>query len=354
MVYQPLKVRGFFMIMNKYLIGFFAAVLLYACAGANENKIGDDDGPKIADHTVVHALWDGRIPESALAVVKDRLTIGFGHNSHGFQISNGMKYLVPFANAGNLGGRSYSRNLLDVSQDGSTGLHLFDGSGYVDSVKTDWLSGDAGYANNHFAEETREFLKNRSHSDFNVIMWSWCGQVSTASVASIDSYLAAMEKLEADYPDVVFIYMTGHLDGTGTNGNLQLRNEQIRRYCRDNDKWLFDFADIESYDPDGNSFLGKYGTDGCNYDADGNGVVSVDTSTDPPTATGNDKNWAVEWQSAHVGWDIDHGQTVTSGMDYYYTDYFKFSHTQYVNANMKAYAAWWMWARIAGWDGTLD
>ena len=60
-----------------------------------------------------------------------------------------------------------------------------------------------------------------------------------------------MSQLEADYPDVVFIYMTGHLDGTGPDGNLYARNNQIRAFANAHDKILFDFADIESYDPDG-------------------------------------------------------------------------------------------------------
>ena len=45
--------------------------------------------------------------------------------------------------------------------------------------------------------------------------------------------------------------MTGHLDGGGTAGNLNVRNNQIRNYCIANDKILFDFADIESYKPNG-------------------------------------------------------------------------------------------------------
>ena len=77
-------------------------------------------------------------------------------------------------------------------------------------------------------------------------MWSWCGQVSSASAADIDTYLNLMSQLEADYADVNFVYMTGHLDGSGPAGNLYTRNNQIRTYARSNGKVLFDFADIES------------------------------------------------------------------------------------------------------------
>jgi hypothetical protein len=51
-----------------------------------------------------------------------------------------------------------------------------------------------------------------------------------------------MDALEKEYPKVIFIYMTGHLDGTGEHGNLNMRNNQIRDFCRRNHKVLYDFA----------------------------------------------------------------------------------------------------------------
>ncbi|MBU8870977.1 MAG: hypothetical protein KOO60_08975 [Gemmatimonadales bacterium] len=70
-----------------------------------------------------------------------------------------------------------------------------------------------------------------------------------------------MNQLELDFPDMVFVYMTGHLDGTGTDGVLYRSNNRIRNYCAANDKVLFDFADIESYDPDGEYYPDE--TDTC-------------------------------------------------------------------------------------------
>jgi hypothetical protein len=169
-----------------------------------------------------------------------------------------------------------------------------------------------------WAAATRNYLDD--NPEINVIIWSWCGQVSSASEADIITYLSLMSELETDYPGVKFVYMTGHLDGSGEDGNLNLRNEQIRTYCREHNKLLYDFADIESYDPDGAAnYMLLNGDDGCYYDSDDNGSP--------------DANWAIEWQNSH-----------TQGVDWYDCGS---AHSQPLNANQKAYAAWNLWALIA-------
>jgi hypothetical protein len=138
----------------------------------------------------------------------------------------------------------------------------------------------------------------------------------------IDNYLAPMTQLESDYPNVKFVYMTGHLDGSGSTGNLNVRNQQIRNYCQTNNKVLFDFADIESYDPDGLvNYMELGANDNCDYDS-----------------SGNSRNWAIRWQNTH-----------TENVDWYSCSA---AHSQPLNGNRKAYAAWWLWARLTGWSGT--
>jgi hypothetical protein len=182
------------------------------------------------------------------------------------------------------------------------------------------MTGDLGNPDRtSWAATTRTYLV--ANPDVNVIIWSWCGQVSTATEADITTYLGLMSALESDYPTVKFVYMTGHLDGTGLTGNLHLRNEQIRNYCKLNNKILYDFADIECYNPDGAYFGDKSPNDACDYDSDGNGSL--------------DSNWAIQWQNSH-----------TQGVDWYSCSS---AHSQPLNANQKAYAAWWLWARLGGW-----
>ncbi|MBU8920573.1 MAG: hypothetical protein KOO63_01820, partial [Bacteroidales bacterium] len=195
-----------------------------------------------------------------------------------------------------------------------------DGAGNTLELRDKAMSYDLGYPS--WEPDTRAYLD--LHPEVNVIIWSWCRQVSEASEAYIDTYLDLMAGLENDYPDVSFVYMTGHLDGQPPGYTIHVRNQQIRDYCIDNNKILYDFADIESYDPDGNFYADKRATDNCDYDSNGDTV--------------RDANWAQEWQDAHPG-------------EWYVCSP---AHTMDLNGNLKAYAAWYLWARLGGWDGSND
>ena len=242
------------------------------------------------------------IPQEWIIKTKRDLHIAYGHTSHGSQLIDGMTGLITFR--GN--------------------LYSFNGTGADSALElrdTPFVgASDLGNPNRTAWESaTRTYLN--AHPEINVIIWSWCGQVSSATSADITTYLNLMNGLETDYPNVKFVHMTGHLDGTGITGNLHQRNEQIRGYCAINKKILFDFADIESYNPDGIYFGDKIPNDNCDYDSNGDGT--------------RDRNWATEWQNSHPGEWYNCGS----------------AHSQPLNANQKAYAAWWLWARLAGWSG---
>ena len=170
----------------------------------------------------------------------------------------------------------------------------------------------------------KQIMNKYSHMDFhvynsdvNVVMWSWCGQVDDKYAAGTlySEYLAPMALLETSYPNVKFVYMTGHLDH-GDDANNKAANDSIRRHCLRESKILYDFADIESYNPDGTFF--EYSNDDCDY------------YTSTGTRLGN---WASEWRANH-----------TEGIDWYNCSS---AHSDALNANQKAYAAWQMFVSIA-------
>jgi len=261
----------------------------------------------IIDHTCVDIT---QIPESAILTAKDSLHIAYGHTSHGRQIvTEGMAGLVDFANNGGKG-LFLTDSIFAWNNGGSEGaLDLHD---YA-------MSGDVGYYPD-WVNETRTYLDDPSNSDVNVIMWSWCGQVSGKYSSGVlwDQYLGPMTQLEIDYPHVTFVYMTGHVD-INNDANNKAANDSIRSYCRNNEKVLFDFADFDRHDPEGNYY--EFVHDNCDYyDSVGGSVLG---------------NWATEWQNSH-----------TEGADWYDCGA---AHSQSLNANQKAYGAWWMWASLAGW-----
>jgi hypothetical protein len=95
-------------------------------------------------------------------------------------------------------------------------------------------------------------------------------------------------------------------------------NQVIRDYCRANKKVLYDFADIESHDPDG--VYDPFPTDSCDYYASRTGARLG--------------NWAQAWQSRHV-----------VNVDWYTCDS---APSEPLNASQKAYTTWWLFARLAG------
>lgn len=258
--------------------------------------------PIIANHEIAKLSL---IPGNWIDSAKAKLHIAYGHTSHGSQLITGMEGLK------NWKGSKYDFN--NGGFNGALDMHDYAFAGASDLGNPDRTA---------WENATRNFLNNPANNEVNVVIWSWCGQVSSATQNDILTYLNLMSGLENDFPNVKFVYMTGHLDGTGISGNLNQRNEQIRNYCLSNGKILYDFNDIESCNPDGNYYLDKYANDNCDYDSDGNGSL--------------DRNWAIDWQNSH-----------TLNVDWFNCSA---AHSQPLNGNLKAYAAWWLWAKLAGWE----
>jgi hypothetical protein len=213
------------------------ALVLIVLTGYGCSESSDPGTPRtvesdtiVADHTFVTDF--DLLTQPVADSIRQNYSFYYGHTSHGSQIITGLQMLASEA----------ARWALPEFHE---------------------VRADLGHHGNvTWAGMTRSYLDDHP-GQIDVVMWSWCSGVSDNTVEGIDIYLQAMSDLERDYPDVIFIYMTGHLDGSGEDGNLRARNNQIREYCRTNQKVLFDFADIESYDPDGNFYPDE--TDACNW-----------------------------------------------------------------------------------------
>ena len=253
-------------------------------------------GAIIIDHTCTDIT---KIPDHWLEQAK-QLTLHYAHTSHGSQLVTGAEWLewqnatynVAVRYCGDDAGLPAEGNALRICDGNPPGGDYVTPEDYWST--TDGLNRTRGVADTGL---------------FNFSMWSWCGQQSENDTGTVQQYLDTLDQLEREYPNMRFIYMTGHTDGG--SDVLERNNDLVRQYALGHGKILFDFADFERYDPAGDDY--PYADDSC--------------------------VWCDDWCNNHPE-DCRNLEQIDDC-----------AHTHPLQCKLKGQAFWWLMARLAGWDG---
>ncbi|MBN1159035.1 MAG: hypothetical protein JXA61_06605 [Bacteroidales bacterium] len=288
-------------------------------------------GYEVAKENVLRA-----IPEEYVNAARNNLHIAYQHTSHGTHVSRGLFGLQDY--------KPGDQQLFGITNNNQVSNKL-DFRDYALASYADAGVDAADLSRNEtaFIQTTRNFLDVPENAEINVVMWSWCS-ISGHDVEG--NYLPGMQTLIDEYgPEgskigseqgqranpVIFIFMTGHAETNNNVGSGKPKNQAdtIIGYCAEKGYYCLDYYGIDTHDMDDN-YWEDTGDNGNSGSYGG--------------------NFYQDWQNSHIlGTDFFENKETPGGNVVYGAH-----NTQHITANRKAYAMWWILARIAGWDGHLE
>ena len=286
----------------------------------------------IADFSVAKETVLRSIPAEYINKARNELLVAYQHTSHGTHVSRGVFGLPDF--------KIGDEQLFGISNSDENGkLHFMDYA--LASYAPSGVDGsDLSRDETAFIQTTRNFLDAPENASVNVVMWSWCN-IAGHNVS--DNYLPGMTTLISEYGQVgskigtgdgqrelpvAFIFMTGHANVNANTGDSNPKNQAalIKDYCNSKGQFCLDYYSIDTHDMD-DTYFEDSGDDGNSASYGGNFYTS--------------------WQNSHaLGEDYFENKETPGG-----SVAFGAHNSQHITANRKAYAFWWIIARIAGWEG---
>ena len=324
------------MVKSKFFITMlFLFVVVISCKKENIEELltGLPSSSAIADHEVAMESVLRSIPETYINQARNNLHIAYQHTSHGTHVSYGLFGLQDY--------KEGDDELFGITRNNPIANKLDFRDNALSSYAPDGIDGsDLSRNETAFIQTTRNYLDAPENAEISVVMWSWCniaghnveGNYLPGMQTLIDEYSSGGSKLgtgagQRSTP-VTFIFMTGHANANANTGEGNPKNQAITitNYCKTNGYFCLDYYGIDTHDMDGDYW--------------------EDAGDDGNSATYGG-NFYTNWQNSH-----------TLGMDYYENKNYPGGdptygahNSQHITANRKAYAMWYILARIAGWDG---
>ncbi len=287
----------------------------------------------VADYHVATEAALRAIPDSYINAARTTLHVAYFHTSHGTHVSYGAFGLPGFKNGDNIKFGITNNTAADPDK---LDFHDYYGQD-LSQADADWQA---------WRDQVRAYLDNPANAAINVMMWSWCDIAGH----SVDNYLTSMQTLIDEYGPggskigtgvgkrinpVTFIFMTGHANAYGNLGPGQAHDQAavITAYCNAHGYFCIDYYSVDTH-----------AMDGTYYDDAGDDGDSASYFASNSTGSGS---FYIDWERSHtegVDWYQNRSEPAPSG---FLTT--GVHNNQHITANRKAFAFWWVLARIAGY-----